>query len=76
MTFNKKNKNIKIAKKVIYLKAEKFKAILFNKYTNKTMPAITNFPKINEKYIKILKRLHKILVFERVNEKNHTNTAV
>ena len=40
------------------------------------MPAITNFPKINEKYIKILKRLHKILVFERVNEKNHTNTAV
>ena len=36
------------------------------------MFAIINFPKIKERYIKILKCLHKSLVFERVNDKNHT----
>ena len=35
------------------------------------MLAIINFPKINEKCMKILKYLHKTLVFERVNDKNH-----
>ena len=40
------------------------------------MLAIISFPKINEKYIRILKWLHKILVFERVNHKNHTIAAV
>ena len=36
------------------------------------MLAIINFTKIIEKCIKILKCLHEILVFERVNDKNHT----
>ena len=36
-------------KKANNLKTLKFKAILFNKSTNKTMLAIINFPKINEK---------------------------
>ena len=63
-------------KKPIILKTLKFKTILFNKYINKTMLAIINFPKINEKCIKILKYLHKTLVFERVNDKNHTIAAV
>ena len=40
------------------------------------MLAIINFPKINEKCMKILKYLHKTLVFERVNDKNHTIAAV
>ena len=40
------------------------------------MLSITNFPKINEKCTKILKCLHNILVFERVNDKKHTNGAV
>ena len=74
--FNKENKNIKNAKKAINLKTLKFKTILFNKYINKTMLAIINFPKINEKCIKILKYLHKTLVFERVNDKNHTIAAI
>ena len=39
-------------KKPIILKTLKFKTILFNKYINKTILAIINFPKINEKYIK------------------------
>ena len=39
-------------KKAINLKTLKFKTILFNKYKNKTMLAIINFPKINEKCIK------------------------
>ena len=63
-------------KKAINLKTLKFKTILFNKYINKTMLAIISFPKINEKCIKILKYLHKTLVFERVNDKNHTIAAV
>ena len=63
-------------KKTIDLKTLKFKMILFNKSTNKTMPVIINFPKINEKRIKILKSLHKILVFERVSDKSHTTAAV
>ena len=54
--FSKENKNIKkCRKKVINLKTLKFKTILFNKYINMTMLAIINFPKINEKCIKILK---------------------
>ena len=57
-------------KKTIDLKTLKFKMILFNKYTNKTMLVIINFRKINEK------RLHKILVFERVSDKSHTTAAV
>ena len=44
-----------MSKKAINLKALKFKTISFNKYENKTMLAILNFPKINEKCIKILK---------------------
>ena len=40
------------------------------------MLAIINFPKINEKCIKILKCVHKILGFERVNDKNQTTAAV
>ena len=72
MTFNKENENIKYAKKAITLKTLKFKTILFNQYINKTMLVIINFPKINEKCIKILKCLHKILV----NDKNHTIAAV
>ena len=40
------------------------------------MLAIINFPKINEKCIKILKCLHKMLIFERVNDKNHTTATV
>ena len=40
------------------------------------MFAIINFPKNNEKCIKIIKWLHKILVFEIVNYKNHTIVAV
>ena len=40
------------------------------------MLAIINFPKINEKCIKILEYLHKTLVFERVNEKNHTKVWI
>ena len=57
-------------KKTIDLKTLKFKMILFNKYTNKTMLVIINFRKINEK------RLHKTLVFERVSDKSHTTAAV
>ena len=57
-------------KKTIDLKTLKFKMILFNKYTNKTMLVIINFRKINEK------RLHKILVFERVSDKSDTTAAV
>ena len=62
-------------KKVINLKTLKFETLLFNKYINKTMLAIINFAKINEKCIK-LKCLHKILVFERVNDKHHTIAPV
>ena len=51
LTFNKENENIKNAKKPVILKPLKFKTILFNKYTNKTILAIINFPKINEKCI-------------------------
>ena len=40
------------------------------------MLAIINSPKINEKCMKILKYLHKTLVFERVNDKNHTIAAI
>ena len=42
------------------------------------MLAIIDFPKIDEKCIKILKYLHKTLVFERVNDndKNHTIVVV
>ena len=40
------------------------------------MFAIINFPKNNEKCIKIIKWLHKTLAFERVNDKNHTIVAV
>ena len=47
-----------------------------NKYTNKTTLAIIHFPKINEKCIKVPKCLHKILVFERVNNKNRTIAAI
>ena len=47
-----------------------------NKYTDKTMLAIITFPEINEKCIKVLKCLHKILVFERVNNKNRTIAAI
>ena len=57
-------------KKTIDLKTLKFKMILFNKYTNKTMLVIINFRKINEK------GLHKILVFERVSDKSHTTAAI
>ena len=63
-------------KKAINLKTLKCKMILLNKYINETMLAIINFPKINEKCIEILKYLHKTLVFERVNDKNHTIAAV
>ena len=76
MTFNKENKNIKNAKKAINLKTLKFKTILYNKYINKTMLSIINFPKINEKCTISLKCLHKILVFEKVNEKKLTIGAV
>ena len=48
-------------KKAINLKSFKFKTILFNKYINKTILAIINFPKLNEKGIKILKYLDKLL---------------
>ena len=37
--------------------------ILFQKYINKTVLAIISFPKVNQKCIKILKWLHKILAF-------------
>ena len=40
------------------------------------MLAVINFPKVNEKCIKILKCLHKAFVFERVNAKNHTIATV
>ena len=40
------------------------------------MLAIIDFPKINEKCIKILKYLQKTLVFERVNDKNHTIAVI
>ena len=40
------------------------------------MLAIINVPKMNEKYIRIFKCLHATLVFERVNNKNHTIAAV
>ena len=64
-------------KKAINLKTLKFKTILFNKWVNKTMLATINFPKTNEKCIKVLKCLHKTLVFERVtNDKNHAIAAV
>ena len=74
--FNEENKNIKNVKKANNLKTLRFKAILFNKYINKRMLAIVNFPKINEKCITILKYLHKTVVFERVNDKNYTITIV
>ena len=73
---NKENENIKNAKIAINLKTLKVKTMLFNRYKNKTMLSIINFPKINGKCIKILKFLHKTLVFERVNDKNHTFAAV
>ena len=71
-----KKKYKKCQKKPIDLKTLKFKMILFNKYANKTMLVIINFPKINEKRIKVLKCLHKILVLERVSDKSHTTAAV
>ena len=71
-TFNKQSKNLKNASKAINLKTLKLKTILFNKHINKTMLAIINSQKINEECIKILKYLHKILVFERVIDKKHT----
>ena len=37
--------------------------ILFQKYINKTVLAIISFPKVNQKCIKVLKWLHKILPF-------------
>ena len=40
------------------------------------MFAIINLPKANEKCIKVFKCQHKILVFERVNDENHTIAAV
>ena len=40
------------------------------------MLTVINFPKINEKCIKILKYLHKTLVSEIVDDKNHTIAAV
>ena len=40
------------------------------------MFAIINFPKIHKICVKILKCLHKILVFERVNDKNYIIAAV
>ena len=40
------------------------------------MLTVINFPKINEQCIKILKHLHKTLIFERVDDKNHTIAAV
>ena len=40
------------------------------------MLTVINFPKINEKCIKILKYLHKTLVFEIADDKNHTIAAV
>ena len=48
----KKIKIEKMPKKAINLKSLKSKTILFNKYINKTMLAISNFPKDNEKCIK------------------------
>ena len=39
------------------------------------MLAGINFLKTNEKYVKVLKCLHKSLVFERVNDKNQIITA-
>ena len=75
-TFNKKNKNTKYVKKAINLKTLKSKAMLFNKYINKIMLAIINFPKIDQKCIKILKCLHKILMFQNVHDKNRTIVAV
>ena len=74
--FRKENEDIKNVKKAISLKILKFKTILFNIYINKTMLAIIIFPNINEKCIKGLKYLHKTLVFERVNVKNHTIAAI
>ena len=74
--FNKGNKNIKNAWKASNLKTLKFKTVLFNKYINKAMLSIINYPKFNEKCIKILKYLHKTLVFERVNDKNHIIVTV
>ena len=71
-TFKKENKKIN-PKKVINLKTLTFKTILFNKYIKMT---IINFPKFNGKCIKILKCLHKILVFEKVHDKTHTISAV
>ena len=40
------------------------------------MLEIINSPKINEKCMKILKYLHETLIFERVNDKNHTIATV
>ena len=74
--FTKQNENIKYVKKTFNLKTLKSKAILFNKYINKIMRAIISFPKFNSKCIKILKCLHKILLFEMVNYKNHTIVAI
>ena len=39
------------------------------------MLAITNFSIFNETFTKILKYVQKILIFGRVNDKNHTITA-
>ena len=47
--------------------------MLLNKYVNKAILASANFPKLNEKCIKILKYLNKI---EGVNDKNRTTTAI
>ena len=63
-------------KKAINLKTLKFKTILFNKYMNKTMLSLISFLKVNKKCTKILKYLHKNLVFERVNGKNHNIGAI
>ena len=49
---------------------------MFNKYVTKTMLEITNFPKFNKKCIKILKCLHKILIFERVKTRNENSQEV
>ena len=62
-------------KKAMNLKTLKFKIISFNEYVNKAMLVIITFLKINEKCIKILKCLHKMLDFERVHGKNHTTAA-
>ena len=54
--FNKENENIKNARKANNLKTLKFKTVLFNKYINKAMLAMINFPKINEKWLIIINK--------------------